>query len=116
MIHNLLLFWYEIFYLNKGPFYETSMPVNFLTDEQNQTYARYPEQLTQDQQTSLDPREIMTDTAGASEIIFALFWLLGYQFSPRLADIGKHGFGELIPQLIMASLMIFQNTKLVNLP
>jgi TnpA family transposase len=43
----------------------------------------------QEQQTTLDPREIMTDTAGASEIIFALFWLLGYQFSPRLADIGK---------------------------
>jgi TnpA family transposase len=46
----------------------------------------------QDQETCLDPREIMTDTAGASEIIFALFWLLGYQFSPRLADIGKARF------------------------
>jgi len=29
---------------------------------------------------------IMTDTAGASDMIFGLFWLLGYQFSPRLAD------------------------------
>lgn len=46
----------------------------------------------QDQQTSLDPKEIITDTAGASEIIFALFWLLGYQFSSRLADIGKSRF------------------------
>jgi TnpA family transposase len=46
----------------------------------------------QDQQTSLDIREIMTDTAGASEIIFALFWLLGYQFSPRLADVGGARF------------------------
>lgn len=46
----------------------------------------------QDQQTSLELKEIMTDTAGASEIIFALFWLLGYQFSPRLADIGKARF------------------------
>ncbi len=27
--------------------------------------------------------EIMTDTAGASELVFGLFWLLGYQFSPR---------------------------------
>lgn len=43
----------------------------------------------QDQQTSLNPTEIMTDTAGTSEIVFALFWLLGYQFSPRLADIGS---------------------------
>jgi TnpA family transposase len=52
----------------------------------------------QDQQTSLDPREIMTDTAGASEIIFALFWLLGYQFSPRLADIGKARFWRIDPK------------------
>ncbi len=46
----------------------------------------------QDQQTSLDIREVMTDTAGASEIIFALFWLLGYQFSPRLSDVGGARF------------------------
>jgi len=52
----------------------------------------------QDQQTSLDLREIMTDTAGASEIIFALFWLLGYQFSPRLADIGKTRFWRIDPK------------------
>jgi len=45
-----------------------------------------------EQQTSLDPREIISDTAGASAIVFALFWLLGYQFSPRLADIGKIRF------------------------
>ena len=32
--------------------------------------------------------EIMTDTAGASDMVFGLFWLLGYQFSPRLADAG----------------------------
>ena len=37
-----------------------------------------------EQQTGLNPTEIMTDTAGASDIIFGLFWLLGYQFSPRL--------------------------------
>ncbi len=42
-----------------------------------------------EQQTSLDPREIVSDTAGASQIVFALFWLLGYQFSPRLADAGS---------------------------
>lgn len=28
----------------------------------------------------------MTDTASASGIIFDLFWLLGYQFSPRLSS------------------------------
>ena len=31
--------------------------------------------------------EMMSDTAGVSDIVFGLFWLLGYQFSPRLADI-----------------------------
>jgi len=31
----------------------------------------------------------MTDTGGYSDIVFGLFWLLGYQFSPRLADIGE---------------------------
>ncbi|KAF1366370.1 hypothetical protein FHR25_005161 [Yokenella regensburgei] len=34
----------------------------------------------------------MTDTAGTSDIIFGLFWLLGYQFSPRLADAGEAVF------------------------
>lgn len=45
-----------------------------------------------EQQTRLNPIEIMTDTAGASDIIFGLFWLLGYQFSPRLADAGEAVF------------------------
>lgn len=34
----------------------------------------------------LNPTEIMTDTTGTSDMVFGLFWLLGYQFSPRLAD------------------------------
>ncbi|WP_269769316.1 Tn3 family transposase [Citrobacter freundii] len=42
-----------------------------------------------EQQTGLNPVEIMTDTAGTSDIILGLFWLLGYQFSPRLADAGE---------------------------
>ena len=45
-----------------------------------------------EQQTNLNPTEIMTDTAGASDMIFGLFWLLGYQFSPRLADAGESIF------------------------
>lgn len=45
-----------------------------------------------EQQTGLNSAEIMTDTAGASDIIFGLFWLLGYQFSPRLADAGEAVF------------------------
>jgi TnpA family transposase len=42
-----------------------------------------------EQQTGLSPTEIMTDTAGTSDMVFGLFWLLGYQFSPRLADAGE---------------------------
>lgn len=48
-----------------------------------------------EQQTGLRPKEIMTDTAGASNMIFGLFWLLGYQFSPRLADAGEAIFGRI---------------------
>ena len=40
-----------------------------------------------EQRTSLEPREIMSDTAGYSDVVFGLFHLLGYQFSPRLADL-----------------------------
>ncbi|HDL8516779.1 TPA: Tn3 family transposase [Yersinia enterocolitica] len=45
-----------------------------------------------EQETGLNPTEIMTDTAGTSELVFGLFWLLGYQFSPRLADAGASVF------------------------
>src|SRR6266498_4965541 len=43
-------------------------------------------------QTRLQPGEVMADTAGVSEVVFGLFWLLGYQFSPRLADLGEASF------------------------
>jgi len=42
-----------------------------------------------EQQTSLRPKEIITDTAGYSDIVFGVCWLLGIQFSPRLADVGE---------------------------
>ena len=42
-----------------------------------------------EQQTSLRPTEVMTDTHGYSDVVFGLFWLLGYQFSPRLADFSE---------------------------
>ena len=41
-----------------------------------------------DPRTSVRPREIMTDTAGYTDVMFALYRLLGYQYSPRLADAG----------------------------
>lgn len=50
-----------------------------------------------EQQTCLQPTEIMTDTAGYTDVIFGLFWLLGYQFSPRLADVGDARFWRVDP-------------------
>jgi TnpA family transposase len=40
----------------------------------------------------------MTDTAGYSDLVFGLFLLLGYQFSPRLADLGEARFWRIDPQ------------------
>ena len=45
-----------------------------------------------EQQTSLNPVEIMTDSASYSDLMCGLFLLLGYPFSPRLADIGESRF------------------------
>lgn len=41
-----------------------------------------------EQQTVLRPQKIMSDTGAYSDVIFGLFFLLGYQFSPRLRDVG----------------------------
>ncbi|MDV6376184.1 Tn3 family transposase [Deinococcus arenicola] len=48
-----------------------------------------------EQQTRLDPREIMTDTHDSSDVVFGLFALLGYTFSPRLADLPDQRFWRL---------------------
>ena len=45
-----------------------------------------------EQETELQPTEIMTDTAGYTDTIFGIFHLLGYQFSPRIADVGGARF------------------------
>ena len=45
-----------------------------------------------EQQTELQPTEIMSDTGAYTDTIFGIFHLLGYQFSPRLADIGGARF------------------------
>jgi TnpA family transposase len=48
--------------------------------------------LVLEQETDLSPTEIMTDTAGYTDAIFGIFHLLGYQFSPRIADVGGARF------------------------
>ena len=51
-----------------------------------------------EQQTALQPTEIMTDTGAYTDTIFGIFHLLGYQFSPRLADIGGTRFWRVDPK------------------
>ena len=51
-----------------------------------------------EQQTELQPAQIMTDTGAYSDVVFGLFRLLGYRFSPRLADIGGTRFWRIDPQ------------------
>jgi TnpA family transposase len=51
-----------------------------------------------EQQTDLQPTQIMTDTGAYSDVVFGLFRLLGYRFSPRLADIGGTRFWRIDSQ------------------
>jgi TnpA family transposase len=50
-----------------------------------------------EQPTELNPVEIMTDTGAYTDVVFGLFWLLGYRFSPRIADIGGARYWRIDP-------------------
>ena len=50
-----------------------------------------------EQQTDLQPMQIMTDTGAYSDVVFGLFRLLGYRFSPRLADVAGTRFWRIDP-------------------
>ena len=54
-------------------------------------------------ETSLEASEIVTDTAAYSDLIFGLFRLLGFQFSPRLADLGSTRFWRMDRQARLRS-------------
>ncbi len=54
--------------------------------------------LVLEQPTELNPTEIMTDTGAYTDVVFGLFALLGYRFSPRLADVGGARFWRVDPQ------------------
>ena len=47
--------------------------------------------------TTIKPDTVSTDTAGASEIVFALSWTLGYRYAPRLKDLGDHRLWRIDP-------------------
>jgi TnpA family transposase len=51
-----------------------------------------------EQQTEMQPTQIMTDHGAYSDIIFGLFRLLGFRFSPRIADIGGARFWRIDPK------------------
>jgi hypothetical protein len=50
-----------------------------------------------DNETELDIIEHTTDTIGYTDLVFALFDLLGLQFSPRIHDLGAQRFYRLGP-------------------
>jgi TnpA family transposase len=50
-----------------------------------------------EQPTELNPVEIMTDTGAYTDVVFGLFWLLGYRFCPRIADIGGARYWRIDP-------------------
>src|SRR5207302_5592115 len=50
-----------------------------------------------EQESGLTPTEIMSDTASYSDLMFGLFWCLGYQFSPRLAEMKETRFCRIHP-------------------
>jgi TnpA family transposase len=50
-----------------------------------------------EQESGLTPTEIMSDTASYSDLMFGLFWCLGYQFSPRLAEMKETRFWRMDP-------------------
>jgi TnpA family transposase len=56
--------------------------------------------LVLEQQTELQPTRIMTDTGAYSDVVFGLFRLLGYRFSPRLADIGGARLWRIDPDAV----------------
>jgi TnpA family transposase len=42
----------------------------------------------------------MTDTGAYTDVVFGLFWLLGYRFCPHIADMGGTRYWRSIPQPI----------------
>ena len=50
-----------------------------------------------EQESGLMPTEIMSDTGSYSDLMFGLFWSLGYQFSPRLAEMKDARFWRMDP-------------------
>jgi hypothetical protein len=61
-------------------------------------------------QSSLDPVELISDSGGYTDVIFGLFWLLGYRFSPHLNHLrvtaGSKMGQSIITHTVLASLLL----------
>lgn len=66
--------------------------LNFLLQSGASKDSVYLPQCVLEQPTSLNIKEIMTDTGGYSDLVFGIFALLEYQFSPRIADVANSRF------------------------
>lgn len=65
-----------------------------------------------EQPSELQPHQISTDTAGYSDLVFGIFGLLGYQFSPRIADPGKSKIWRINQQADYKELNPFSKNKI----
>ena len=65
-----------------------------------------------DNETDLDIREHTTDTEGYTDLMFALFDLLGMQFAPRLRNLGDARLYCLDPQIAYAHIQSIITRKL----
>ena len=64
-----------------------------------------------EQDTELEPTEIMTDTGAYTDVIFGIFWLLGYSSARALPPLAVPGSGGSIRKPIMAHSTISPPTK-----
>ena len=65
-----------------------------------------------EQQTELQPTQIMTDSGAYSDVVFGLFRLLGFRFSPRLADIGGTRFWRIDPDADYGKLDVISTNRI----
>jgi TnpA family transposase len=57
-------------------------------------------------QTVVHPDTVSTDAAGASEIVRAPVWTLGYRYAPRLADVADHRLCRIDPAVNSAAVSV----------
>jgi TnpA family transposase len=67
-----------------------------------------------DNETELNILEHTTDTAGYTDVMFALFDVLGLRFSPRIRDVGKKSLYRLNKDTSYANLHVLLKGNNIN--